>query len=112
VSLLAGISAANALETCYDVTRMATATNTSIRALRQRLRITQIELAERAGVHRITVGRFERGYVPERGSSLVKVANALGVSVADLVPDGGSYPEVTPDARITPEAPQRHSRAA
>jgi transcriptional regulator with XRE-family HTH domain len=81
-----------------------------MKTLRRRHGLTQSELADLAGVHRVTVARFERGYVPDWGRSLTQVAKALGVPVAELVPDGGAYPNEATDDRNT-EAPQR-SRAA
>jgi transcriptional regulator with XRE-family HTH domain len=55
-----------------------------VRELRTRLRISQEELAHRAGLHYTYVGGIERG---ERNPGLVNVgalAAALGVSLPDL----------------------------
>jgi transcriptional regulator with XRE-family HTH domain len=37
---------------------------TDMRAIRQELKLTQAELAERLGVHQATVSRFETGELP------------------------------------------------
>jgi transcriptional regulator with XRE-family HTH domain len=55
-----------------------------VRELRLRLGLSQEDLAERADLHRNYVGGIERG---ERNVGLInvgKLADALGVSVADL----------------------------
>jgi transcriptional regulator with XRE-family HTH domain len=58
-----------------------------VRAERERLGISQEELASRADLHRTYVGGVERG---ERNISLLnllRIARALGVSPADLLED-------------------------
>ena len=55
-----------------------------VRELRGRLGISQEELADRCGLHRTYVGGIERG---ERNPSLInigRIAQALGVEVAEL----------------------------
>jgi len=55
-----------------------------VRELRHRLKLSQEELAHRAGLHWTYVGGIERG---ERNPSLVNIgrlAEALGVPLADL----------------------------
>jgi transcriptional regulator with XRE-family HTH domain len=49
--------------------------------------LTQEELAERAGVHRVSVVEIERGKRPARPRTLKKLADALGVSTRDLAED-------------------------
>lgn len=53
--------------------------------LRQDRRLTQAQLAERAGLARTAVGRIERGQAGPRGATLSKLAGALDVPVAHLV---------------------------
>jgi transcriptional regulator with XRE-family HTH domain len=58
-----------------------------VRAERERLGLSQEELALRADLHRTYVGSVERG---ERNISLLnllRIARALGVSPADLLED-------------------------
>ena len=60
-------------------------TQTRLKDLRRAKHMTQDELAQRAGVNRTTVARWES---TNRGMSLesaIKVAAALGCSVSDLV---------------------------
>ena len=57
-----------------------------LRQVRSKKGISQEKLAERAGLHRTYVSSVERG---ERNISLVnieKLAEALGVSLKDLMP--------------------------
>ena len=52
---------------------------------RARARISQEELAERAGLSRPTISRIERGTAGDVGVETVeRIARALGVAVADL----------------------------
>jgi len=53
--------------------------------LRAERMLTQQQLGERAGVAAITVGRTEAGgYIPH-GTTLQKIAKALGVEIRDLI---------------------------
>jgi len=57
-----------------------------VRLERVRRRLTQEELADRAGMHRTFIGQLERG---ERGinvASLGRLARGLGVDGKDLLP--------------------------
>jgi transcriptional regulator with XRE-family HTH domain len=56
----------------------------AIKAKRAELKISQEQLAEKAGLHRTYVGDIERG---ERNPSLInieRIAKALGFSLSDL----------------------------
>ena len=60
---------------------------TRLRSIRQERGISQEKLAERADLHRTYVSSIERG---ERNVSLVNIerlAAALGVTMAELMPD-------------------------
>jgi transcriptional regulator with XRE-family HTH domain len=64
-----------------------------LREVRQRRAISQEKLAELAGLHRTYVSSIERG---ERNVSLVNIerlAAALGVRMAELMPDQMEQPE-------------------
>jgi transcriptional regulator with XRE-family HTH domain len=56
-----------------------------IRDLRKGLRLTQEALAETTGIDRRTLQRIERGTSDPRYSDLALLADALKVTVADLV---------------------------
>ncbi|MFD6416027.1 helix-turn-helix transcriptional regulator [Streptomyces sp. NPDC060194] len=56
-----------------------------IRATRIRENLTQERLAEQAGMDRQTVNRIELGHASPLLDNLVRLADALGVPVADLV---------------------------
>lgn len=55
-----------------------------IRGLRKRLGVSQEELADRAGVHWTYLARTERGAQNPTLENLHAIAQALGVSLADL----------------------------
>jgi putative transcriptional regulator len=56
-----------------------------LRRLRGEAGLTQAELAERAGVGRVTVVRIENGKMYARTETLRRLARALGVTLADLL---------------------------
>ena len=56
-----------------------------IRALRERARMTQEELADAAGVHWTYVGQIERGERNLTYKSMLKLARGLDLSVRRLV---------------------------
>ena len=56
-----------------------------IKTFREDLGITQKELANRLGVTQPTVGNWEAGIREPRTKQLLKIAQELGVSVADLL---------------------------
>lgn len=53
--------------------------NTTVRDYRKAKGWTQAQLASRAGLHRVTVSRLERGYVPMWGTALDALALTLDV---------------------------------
>lgn len=59
----------------------------NIRAERKRRDLTQEELAHRAGMHPVEVGRAERGVRDLRVSSVVKLARGLDVPARELFRD-------------------------
>lgn len=46
--------------------------------------VTQIELAERLGINRVSVSRLLREKNDMRTSTLIKIANAIGCQVGEL----------------------------
>jgi transcriptional regulator with XRE-family HTH domain len=57
----------------------------NIAAERQRLGLTQEDLAHAAGMHPVEISRAERGVRDLRLSTIVKVARGLGVPAMDLL---------------------------
>jgi len=64
------------------------AVGSKIRALRKARRLGQLELAERANVHRVSISRYERGAIPD-GEELGRLAYALGVGIQDILTESG-----------------------
>ena len=60
-----------------------------LRDLRKRRLLTQEQLADRSGVGIATIVRVERNQVEPRGSTILKLAEALGVEPEELVKLGG-----------------------
>lgn len=56
-----------------------------LREIRERLFITQAELADRSGVAESNISRIESGVQVPRISTIKRLAMALGVSPGDLV---------------------------
>ena len=50
---------------------------------------SQGQLAEAAGVSRVTVARLERGKYSPNMKTLARIANALGVPVTELIEKAG-----------------------
>ena len=85
---MGGVSAVSGVidmqqERVYEM-RLATAIGYAVRAERQRVGMTQEELAERAGLARFTVTSIEGGTAPTI-ATLQKVANGLGMTASLLI---------------------------
>ena len=52
--------------------------------------MTQEQLARAAGIHRVTIARYEAGATSPTVRSLEKIAAALNVPVSDLVDGKGA----------------------
>ena len=59
--------------------------SSNLARLRSAAGLTQIELAEASGLSRLALGRIERGLVTPRASTLERLAEALEVSLQQLV---------------------------
>ncbi len=59
---------------------------TQLRAARERALLTQAELSARAGVQPLTISRIETDKVEPRYSTIRRIAKALGVDPAELLP--------------------------
>jgi HTH-type transcriptional regulator, competence development regulator len=69
---------------------MANSVATNLKALRQSRAYSQAELAELAGVQKVTVTRIELGRVQPRPRTIRKLAKALGVNPWELLDSRGS----------------------
>lgn len=56
-----------------------------VRAERERLGVSQEELADRAGMHRTYLGGVERGERNVGLLNMIRIANALGVAPSSLL---------------------------
>lgn len=66
----------------------------TIAELRKKQDLTQVELAERVGVSQSYLARWERGHAQPRPKALEKLAEALNVTVEELVTGGSAQLEV------------------
>ncbi len=57
----------------------------SLKAIRERLGVSQLELSRRSGVSRNTMLWLERGEQVARASTVARLADGLGVPPMDLV---------------------------
>ena len=64
-----------------------------IRKLRKQQKLSQTELAEKAGVALMTISRIERGEHDPHVRTLVRIARALGVSTISLMLSAGYIEE-------------------
>jgi transcriptional regulator with XRE-family HTH domain len=91
-----------------------------LKHVRQRKALTQQQLADRAGVNRVTVARIEAGKDEPFPTTLRKLADALGVEPETLAdapdepaahsPANGPIPPLALDARITAVNPDDVAR--
>ena len=56
-----------------------------IKQLRETRGLTQNELAEASGIHRVTIARYEIGDIGISLENATKIAAALGCTVNDLI---------------------------
>ena len=60
----------------------------NIKAIRDRQKLTQEELAARMGVHQETISRWERGAISIRAEQIFRIAECLGVDPAWIATRG------------------------
>ena len=58
-----------------------------LRELREKHLLTQQDLADRAGVAKVTIARIETGATRPTFTTIRKLAAALGVAPTEIVPD-------------------------
>jgi transcriptional regulator with XRE-family HTH domain len=59
----------------------------AIRVYRKRMKLSQEKLAEKADLSTTFISDLERGQVNVAVDSLLRIANALGVQVRDIIKD-------------------------
>jgi len=72
----------------------------ALKACRARQRLTQEQLAERSGLSYKFIGEIERGRGNPTVDTLARLADALGVGVADLFA-GAAHQRSSPDYQIS-----------
>ncbi|MEX0775121.1 MAG: helix-turn-helix transcriptional regulator [Phycisphaeraceae bacterium] len=78
--------------------KAARALSKGLRAAREAAALTQQELASRTGIDQSTLAHYERGHRTPSAGNLAKLADALHVTVDQLL---GSEPPATPDLPIS-----------
>lgn len=63
--------------------------STRIKRLREARGMTQFELSEASGIHRVTIARYEIGDIGISLENAAKIAVALGCTVNDLIEGKG-----------------------
>jgi transcriptional regulator with XRE-family HTH domain len=59
-----------------------------LKELREAAGLSQLEAAERSGIHHISINRFEKDKRVPTLSNLYKLAEAYGVNICKLLPGG------------------------
>ena len=70
----------------------------NIRVLRKQRRMSQTELAQRAGVALMTISRLERGEHDPHVRTLSQIARGLGVPLLELMRSAGYFEKDETDA--------------
>lgn len=81
---------------------------TNIKNFRLKQKLKQSELAEKAGISRVAIGNYERDERIPNAKILLVIAEALNVTISDLVnltPDGyNTISDISPQQRETDES--------
>jgi len=56
-----------------------------LKTVRKRENVTQVELAEKLGIHQQTISRYEAGKKIPQVDTAARIADALGVTLDELV---------------------------
>jgi transcriptional regulator with XRE-family HTH domain len=89
-----------------------------LRELRERAGVSQAQLAERVGVHTLSISKLERGLHEPLWPLVLAIAKALGKPVQDFVADGEAAPGAAPKRppgrprKAPPEGPADGAGAA
>ena len=82
-----------------------------IRAAREKICVSQEELAEAIGMHTNTIARWERNEVIPRGNSLKRLSQALHVSTAYLLDsDSASHEGIIHDEAVPSTIKQERAK--
>lgn len=76
-----------------------------LKIARENAGLSQVSAADAAGVPRENISKFEAGTKTPTVATLLRLADAYGVSVADLVPQ--SKKEATPPDETSPPPPKK-----
>jgi transcriptional regulator with XRE-family HTH domain len=74
-----------------DPSAASVAFGNRLRALRARVGVSQDDLARATNVHPTAIGRIERGAREPRLTTILRLADGLGVTPGELVDPLGSY---------------------
>lgn len=66
-------------------------TSENIKRIRKERGMTQLELAQKCNILYQTLGKYERGILNPKLETMRKIANALDVTIGDIVDDWGEY---------------------
>ena len=80
------------METVIAQDDLRTALATNVPRLRRQLGLTQAQLAERIGLHRVTITRIETGQLLPGADLLYSLADSLGVPTDALRQVGENFP--------------------
>lgn len=87
------------------MTILSRMTNELIRVARQRAGLKQRQLAERAGMHPVTLCRYETGHREPDLGALRRLAIALGVPLSQFIPDLSDGMPTTVSPIVTSQNP-------
>jgi transcriptional regulator with XRE-family HTH domain len=78
-----------------------------IRYFRKKIKISQINLGQRIGASGNQIGKYERGEAQPSVSRLRAIAEALGISLAQLVEDDPEDYFAAPEAKVDPHSQRK-----
>lgn len=78
-----------------------------LKGAREAAQLSQQQAAERSGVHAVSISRFETDERTPTLATLMKLAEAYGVGVCDLIPETESQPTTAPETTEKKPAPKK-----
>lgn len=76
-----------------------------LNSIRVKAALTQSQLADRAGIHIVTVSRLERGHIDPSWTMVKNLAEALGVTPDAFLEGDEPQPPTQPDDPDQPDRP-------